>query len=97
MIKATGISVAAAVSLFGAGWGGLQGLDARYAASGAVQQLSVDIWYGQFFDRLDDLQETQAEGNDELAEVYRRQLQRLLAKICAVEPEFEYCEDGIPD
>lgn len=93
MIKASGITTAAAVALVGTGYGGVEFLDTRYATAQSMEQLSVDIWYGQYFDRLDDLQESEAEGNEELAELYREQIARLLAKICAVEPAFKPCKD----
>jgi len=99
--KGQGITAASLVAAIPIVLGADAALDARYQPVGEyvtvsqMQDLSVDIWYGQFFDRLDDLDESKAEGNDRLVDLYTRQLQRLLAKICAVEPEFEYCESGI--
>ena len=106
--KTQGITAASLVAAIPLVWGGTATLDSRYAgakdlnhheqvASESMQEISLDIWYGQFFDRLDDLDESKAEGNQKLVRVYERQIQRLLAKICAAEPTFEYCDEGIID
>lgn len=59
----------------------------------ALEEINVDIWYGQFYDRLDDFDEANDEGNDSLAQEYARQMERLRAKICEVDPEWERCEE----
>ena len=48
--------------------------------------------YGQYYDRLDDRDESLAEGNHELAAEYERQMERLKAKICEHDPEWERCD-----
>lgn len=101
--KTQGITAASLIAAIPLVWGGTAALDNKYQPAGEyvtvgeLKQLSVDIWYGQFFDRLDDYDESVAEGNEQLARVYKRQLQRLLAQICEEDPEFEYCETGIPE
>ena len=60
-----------------------------------VVLLSTDIWYGQFYDRLDDYDEADAEGNEELAKEYMRQMERMKAKICEEDPEWERCDDEL--
>jgi len=56
-----------------------------------VGELKLDIWYGQYYDRLDDYDEALAEGNEELAREYERRLEQLAAKICKADPEWERC------
>lgn len=65
---------------------------ATFASSAEVDQLKIDIAYGQYYDRLDDYDEAVAEGNDELAEEYERQMERLKAVICEHNKEWERCE-----
>lgn len=55
--------------------------------------LELDIAYGQYYDRLDDYDEAVSEGNLDLAAEYRRQMERLRAKICESDPEWERCDD----
>ena len=55
--------------------------------------IEVDVAYGQFYDRLDDYEEALDEDRLELADEYLRQMERLRAKICAVDPEWERCDD----
>jgi len=56
-----------------------------------VSELELSISYGQYYDRLDDRDEAIDEGNAELAEEYERQMERLKAKICEDDPEWERC------
>lgn len=58
-----------------------------------IGKLELSISYGQFYDRLDDRDEAVDEGNAELADEYERQMERLKAKICNEEPEWERCPD----
>jgi hypothetical protein len=58
-----------------------------------VGNLELSISYGQFYDRLDDRDEAEVEENEELAKEYERQMERLKAKICEDDPEWERCDD----
>lgn len=64
-----------------------------FASAAEVDQLKVEIAYGQYYDRLDDYEEALDEGREELAAEYRRQMERLRAKICEADPEWERCDD----
>ena len=90
-MKAWIATAAGIFALIGTVWGGVTALDYRYAPAGKVEEMSLDIWYGQYYDRLDDYDEAVAEGNRELAEEYKRQMERIKAKICEVDPEWERC------
>ena len=59
-----------------------------------VGALELSISYGQYYDRLDDRDEAVDEGNAALAEEYERQMERLRAKICEADPEWERCKVG---
>lgn len=58
-----------------------------------VGELLLDQWYGQFYDRLDDRDEAVEEDNTELAAEYNRQMEKLRAKICEQDPQWERCDD----
>ena len=64
-----------------------------FASAAEVNEIKLDIAYGQFYDRLDDYEEALDEGRDELAAEYKRQMERLRAKICHEDPEWERCKD----
>lgn len=64
-----------------------------FASAADVDEIKLDQWYGQFYDRLDDRDEAVDEGNADLAAEYERQMERLKAKICEEDPKWERCED----
>lgn len=64
-----------------------------FASASELEDVKTDIAYGQFYDRLDDYEEAVDEGRHELANEYKRQMERLRAKICEVDPEWERCDD----
>lgn len=66
-----------------------------FATASEVKDLRLQIIYGQFWDRLDDYEEELSQGDDESAERLKRTLQRLLAQICAAEPDFDYCDEDL--
>jgi len=53
--------------------------------------LELSISYGQYYDRLDNRDAAIDENNNGLAEEYERQMERLKAKICEDDPEWERC------
>ena len=85
-------SIAGLAGLFGITFGGVEALDSRYTPASEFQGLALDIWYAQYYDRLDDYEESIAEGRDELAKEYLRQMEKLAAKICTHDPEWERCK-----
>lgn len=93
LTSAKGITAASLLAAIPLTWGGLEAMDTRYAAASEVKQMAVDIWYGQYYDRLDDYDEAIDEGREELAREYKRRMERLKAKICAIEPEWERCDN----
>jgi len=65
---------------------------ATFASASKLQEVKVAVWYGQFYDRLDDRDEAVDEGNADLAQEYGRQMEKLKAQICEYDPEWERCE-----
>jgi len=66
----------------------------QFASASEVEAIAVDVAYGQYYDRLDDYDEAVSEGNTALAAEYARQMERLKAKICEADPEWERCDDS---
>lgn len=54
-------------------------------------QQETTIAYGQYYDRFDDWEEAVSEGRDKLAKEYKREMERLKAKICEENPKWERC------
>jgi hypothetical protein len=65
-----------------------------FASASEVEQIKLDIAYGQYYDRLDDYEEALSEGRVGLAAEYKRQMERLRAIICEEDPKWERCENG---
>ena len=63
-----------------------------FASAAEVNEIRLEIAYGQYYDRLDDYEEALAEGREGLADEYKRQMERLRAAICEEDPEWERCE-----
>ena len=66
---------------------------ATFASAADLNEVKVAVWYGQFYDRLDDRDEAVDEGNEDLAEEYERQMEKLRAQICEADPQWERCDD----
>lgn len=64
----------------------------QFASATEVEAIAIDVAYGQYYDRLDDYDEAVSEGNAALADEYSRQMERLKAKICEADPEWERCD-----
>lgn len=56
-----------------------------------IMPLKLSVWYGQYYDRLDDYDEAVVEENEELAKEYGRQMEKLKAQICEEDKEWERC------
>ena len=57
------------------------------------QEFRVDIYYSQFYELLDKRDQAVEEERDEFAAELQRQLERLKAKICEEDPEWERCDE----
>lgn len=65
-----------------------------FATAAEVDEIKLNIAYGQYYDRLDDYEEALAEGRDGLADEYKRQMERLKAAICKQDPDWERCDEA---
>ena len=65
-----------------------------FASASEVEEIKLAVLYGQYYDRLDDYDESVEEGNERLAEEYKRQMERIKAQICELDPEWERCDAG---
>lgn len=81
-------------------WGAITGtvtavlwMFATFASAAEVDAIRMDIAYGQYYDRLDDYEEALDEGRQELANEYKRQMERLKAQICKKDPDWKRCKD----
>lgn len=68
-------------------------MQSSFASSEEVNNLKLEIAYGQYYDRLDDYEEALDEGREELAQEYLRRMERLRATICEEDPEWERCDN----
>jgi hypothetical protein len=64
----------------------------HFASAAEVNQLKLEILYGQYYDRFDDYEEALSEGREGLAKEYLRQMERIKAQICEEDPEWERCD-----
>ncbi len=55
-------------------------------------ELKVEVYYSQFYETIDRLRDAEANGEQEYSRELERRLERLKAKICDVEPEWERCD-----
>jgi hypothetical protein len=65
----------------------------EYHAS--MEDITVRMAIGQFYDRLDDYQEESAEGDTEMANILLQELEELAAEICEHRPKWKYCNKPI--
>lgn len=63
-----------------------------FASASEVEEIKLAVLYGQYYDRLDDYDESVDEGNEALAREYARQMERIKAQICELDPEWERCD-----
>ena len=63
-----------------------------FATAADVDELKLNMLYGQYYDRLDDYEEALDEGRDRLADEYKRQMERIKGQICEEDPEWERCD-----
>ncbi len=77
--------------LVGLVFAGIAALDARYAAAADLADLSVTVYYGQYYDNLDRIVHAESANQTSFATELKRRNEHLKAAICAVEPEWERC------
>ena len=56
------------------------------------QEYITEAFYDSYYEILDRMEEAEAKGNHELAKEFSRRLEKLRAKICEQDPEWERCK-----
>lgn len=85
-------SVTALALLVGGVFGGVQALDMRYVGIEQFEDLSVEVFFQQYYDTLDRKNAAERNGDFDYALELTRRLERLKSKICKVEPDWERCD-----
>jgi len=67
--------------------------DFKEVVNQRLDVVDVSIAYGQYYDRLDDFDEATDEDNENLAEEYKRQMERIKVIICEHDPKWERCKE----
>ncbi len=65
-----------------------------FVTAAAFDDFKTDIYYSQYYELLEKKVNAEAKGQDGLAEELSRQLERIKAKICEEDPEWERCDGG---
>ncbi len=64
-----------------------------FVTAAEFSQFSVEVYYGQYYARLTDFTKAVDDENEDLADEFSKQLERLKAKICEEDPEWERCHE----
>ena len=59
----------------------------------STSEFRTDIYYSQFYELLEKREAALRNGNTEFANELARQMERLKAKICKQDPDWERCDD----
>lgn len=87
----TGTLIAGSV-LIGSIFGGVMALDQRYVSTAQFLELSVEVYYSQFYETLDRMQIAKTNEQAEYVKELERRFEKLKAKICELEPEWQRCD-----
>lgn len=94
-LKTTIATAVAVCSLIGLVFGGVVAADARYVSATDFQSFAVEDYYEKYYHNEDLMLEAQKRNDHEAVRKYRRNMERLAAKICAINPDWERCSgDG---
>ncbi len=66
-----------------------------FATASDLQELAVDIYYDQYYDLRDSIRALDEDEDEDYLRELERRLERIKAKICMVEPEWERCDGPI--
>ena len=64
-----------------------------FVTAAEFEKYVVEEMYDSYYQMLDRVHEAEAKGNEELAKEFSRRLERLKAKICEADPEWERCDE----
>lgn len=91
-IKLVTGTLVAACALVGSIFGSVMALDQRYVSTAQFLELSVEVYYSQFYETLDRMQIAKANEQAEYVKELERRIEKLKAKICELEPEWQRCD-----
>ena len=63
-----------------------------FVSAATFSEFQTDIYYIQFYELLEKQEHALEDGHPELAAELARQMERLKAKICEADPEWERCD-----
>ena len=63
-----------------------------FVTASEFEEYITEAYYESYYQLLDRKYAAEDRGNDELAKEYSRRLEKLKAKICAQDPEWERCD-----
>ncbi len=63
-----------------------------FASAADLNELKTELAYSSYYSLLERHQDATDAGRDELAAEFARQMERLRAKICEEDPEWERCD-----
>jgi Rod binding domain-containing protein len=66
-----------------------------FVSAATFNDFQTDIYYSQFYELLEKKADAEDEGRDGLADELARQMERLKAKICEEDPEWERCNEAL--
>lgn len=92
MMKTALATAAGAVALIGSIYGGLVAADSRYVQTSQFEQYAVEDFYDKFYEAEDRKLEAEESGDDKAAREAQRTMERLKAKICHIDPDWERCD-----
>lgn len=93
-MKAIIATAAAAVALIGSVFGGVQIADQRYVQTSQFEQYAVEDFYAKFYAAEDRYLAARESGDVKTERSARRDMERLRAKICRIDPTWERCDNN---
>lgn len=86
-------TAAALIALIGSIGGGIYVAESRYVRTQDFAQYAVEDFYDKFYAAEDRYNAAVARGDEKAASTAKRTMERLRAKICAIEPSWPRCDD----
>ena len=68
-----------------------------FVTAATFSEFQTDIYYIQFYELLEKQAHAEEDGHEGLADELARQMERLKAKICEDDPEWERCKGGFDE
>ena len=92
-VKTVVATAMAACGLVGTVFCGVQIADERYVNDSDFKSFAVEAFYEKFFANEDLMLEARRRGDVEAERKYQRNMERLKAKICGIDPNWTRCSE----